>query len=84
MSIKYHHYAEFHDDIDGGTFGVLKKGIYYPASDFAFTLAGEVICKMPSGSGYLVNLAPSGSSSQDETRYSISKTDYSIRSSLHD
>ena len=46
---------------DEDTFGIVKKGKYYSASDFNFTLAAEVICSNPSSSGYLINLTPVGS-----------------------
>ena len=46
-----------------------KKGEYHPASDFNFTLIAEVICSVPSSSGYLVDLTPRDSS---DTRYAVS------------
>ena len=38
------------------TFGVIKKGVYHPASDFSFKILAEVISNVPSSSGYLVDL----------------------------
>ena len=49
----------YRDDTD--TFGIVKKGKFYPASDFNFTLVAEVICCEPSSSGYLIKLTPAGS-----------------------
>ena len=48
----------FHDDQKEKTFGIIKKGVYMPASDFIFELVAEVICEVPSSSGYLINLTP--------------------------
>ena len=46
---------------DCETFGVVKKGKFFSASDFNFKLVAEVICENPSSSGYLVKLTPTGS-----------------------
>ena len=51
----------FHDDLKENTFGVCKKGVYMPASDFLFDLVLEVICESPSSSGYLIRLTPRNS-----------------------
>jgi len=45
---------------------IQKKGEYFPASDFNFTLVAEVICSAPSSSGYLIDLTPG---SYSNTRY---------------
>jgi len=53
---------------DGSTsFGVVKKGEIHLCSDFNFTITAEVICKISSNSGYLVELTPQGQDSA--TRY---------------
>ena len=39
-------------------FGVMKKGSYRPASDFAFKFVAEVICDSPQSSGFIVKLMP--------------------------
>ena len=46
---------------DCETFGVVKKGKFFSASDFNFKLVAEVICENLSSSGYLVKLTPTGS-----------------------
>ena len=46
---------------DCETFGVVKKGRFFSASDFNFKMVAEVICANPSSSGYLVKLTPAGS-----------------------
>ena len=46
------------DYLSENTFGAMKKGECMPASDFLVT---EVICDVPSSSGYLFNLTPAHS-----------------------
>lgn len=58
----YSHCVDFHDDPKENTFGIMKKGVYLPASGFLFNLVTEVICDVPSSSGYLINLTPRNSS----------------------
>ena len=53
--------TDFFDNVSENTFGAMKKGEYLPASDFLFDLVTEVICDVPSSSGYLVNLTPAHS-----------------------
>ena len=46
---------------DCESFGVVKKGKFFPAYDFNFKLVAEIICDKPSSSGYLVKLTSTGS-----------------------
>ena len=39
-------------------FGMTKKGIYRPASDFSFQFMAEVICSSPQSSGFIIKLTP--------------------------
>ena len=43
-------YAGFHEETC--SFGVMKKGVYRPSSDFNFEFVDEVICSNPLHSGY--------------------------------
>lgn len=49
----------FDDNLEDHTFGIVKKGVYTPCSDFQFDIEAEVICTIPSSSGYVVALTPS-------------------------
>ena len=40
------------------SFGMMKKGVYKPASDFGFKFIAEVICSDPHSSGFLIKLTP--------------------------
>ena len=51
-------YVEYSED--DNSFGVIKKGRYFPSSDFSFKLLAEVICPIPANSGYLIHLTPAG------------------------
>lgn len=50
---------DFNDNLEDHTFGIIKKGIYTPCSDFRFDIEAEVICSIPSSSGYVLALTPS-------------------------
>ena len=52
-----HHLAEAFTEADKN-FGITKKGIYKPASDFKFNFIAEVICSHPKSSGFLIKLTP--------------------------
>ena len=57
----------YRDDEEENTFGtVMKNNVYYPCSDFRFTLQSEVICEITSSSGYLITLTSRNSTA---TRY---------------
>ena len=38
----------YYDDIEGCTFGTIKKGVRRPLSNFNFTFKGKVIASVPS------------------------------------
>ena len=38
------------------TFGVMKKGVYKPSSDFNFKFVSEVMCADPHSSGYMITV----------------------------
>lgn len=67
--VQVHHAHIFHVGyFDGNnTFGIMKKGVAHSASDFDFMITAEVICSMPTSSGYLVKLTPQGQ--DNTTRY---------------
>ena len=48
----------FYDDIDGGTFGTLKKGVKRPLSNFNFEFKKKIVSSIPSSTGYLVEVVP--------------------------
>ena len=48
----------YYDDIEGCTFGTIKKGVRRPLSNFNFTFKGKVIASVPSSTGYLVDIFP--------------------------
>ena len=54
---------------DGANFGIIRKGVTHAASDFNFQILAEVICSVPSSSGYLVKLTPQGE--DNATRYAF-------------
>lgn len=47
-------------------FGVMKKGVFKPASDFQFHFFAEVICSDPHSSGYMIQLTPDRSDQTDD------------------
>ena len=49
------------------SFGVMKKGIYKPSSDFNFDFVDEVLCANPYNSGYLVTVTYERSHACDNT-----------------
>ena len=49
------------------SFGVMKKGIYKPSSDFNFDFVAEVLCANPYNSGYLVTVTYERSHACDNT-----------------
>ena len=57
------YYIGFHDC---STFGIIKKDVYHVASDFNFEFVSEIICNVPSSSGYLIKLT---TSKGNDTRY---------------
>ena len=57
IDIWVHHLAEAFTEADKN-FGMTKKGIYKPASDFKFQFIAEVICSHPKSSGFLIKLTP--------------------------
>lgn len=52
-----HNLAEPFTEADKN-FGITKKGIYKPVSDFKFQFIAEVICSHPKSSGFLIKLTP--------------------------
>ena len=50
------HFIGYHDE--ELSFGVMKKRVYKPASDFEFKFIAEVICSDPHSSGFLIKLTP--------------------------
>jgi len=46
----------FHEDCEHHTFGVLKKGVYRPLSDFNFNFIMKVVSEKPVSTGYLVSV----------------------------
>ena len=49
--------ASFYDDLEGGTFGTLKKGIRRPLSNFNFQFKRKIIATS-SSTGFLVTIIP--------------------------
>ena len=49
--------ASFYDDLEGGTFGTLKKGIRRPLSNFNFLFKCKIIATS-SSTGFLVTIIP--------------------------
>ena len=52
--INCHYFIGYHDE--ELSFGVMKKGVYKSALDFAFKFIAEVICSDPHSSGFLIKL----------------------------
>ena len=53
----------FHDNIYNGMFGVYRKGIYVPQSNFVFEFTTEVVCETyPQSSGFIVKVKEEGAS----------------------
>jgi len=46
----------FHEDHQNNTFGIKKKGIYHPLSDFIFTFKMKVLSDKAVSTGYLVSV----------------------------
>ena len=46
----------FYDDINGGTFGTMKKGVKRPLSNFNFEFQTKIISANPTSTGYLVGV----------------------------
>ena len=44
----------YHDE--ESSFGLVKKGIYKPSSDFNFDFVADIICNNPHDSGYMVHV----------------------------
>lgn len=54
----------FHEE--DKNFGIVKKGKYKPASDFAFEFTAEVISCNPQSSGFIVKLTPERSDDSEQ------------------
>lgn len=48
----------FHEDDEHHTFGVMKKGVYRPLSDFNFHFIMKVVSDKSANTGYLVKVIP--------------------------
>lgn len=62
--------AGYHDETS--SFGMMKKGVYKPSSDFNFDFVAEVLCSNPHNSGYLVTVTSGrsqASNTTESTRY---------------
>ena len=51
-------YAGFHDDNSSHTFGVMKKGVYRPLSDFNFEFLMKVKALRSCSTGFLIKVTP--------------------------
>ena len=50
--------GNFYDDVDGGTFGTVKKNARRPLSNFAFKFVTKIIASDSRSTGYLVEVNP--------------------------
>ena len=54
------------------SFGIMKKGVFKPASDFQFHFIAEVICSDPHSSGFMIQLTPDQSDQTDDPQSTCS------------
>ena len=67
-----HVHTGFHEDDDLHTFGIMKKGVYRPLSDFNFQFIMKVISDKSANTGYLVKVTPeliTETDSESSSRY---------------
>jgi hypothetical protein len=50
-------FAGFYDDFVEGTFGTVRKDVKRPLSNFSFGFRTKVVAKVPSSTGYLVEVS---------------------------
>ena len=48
----------FYDDLDGGTFGTIKRGVNRPLSNFSFKFVSKFVAEDSTSTGYLVQVHP--------------------------
>lgn len=48
----------FYDDLDGGTFGTIKRGVNRPLSNFSFKFVSKIVAEDSTSTGYLVEVHP--------------------------
>ena len=52
------YFKGFYNDIDGGTYGTVRKGVKRPLSNFNFNFQKKIISSSPASTGYLVEVIP--------------------------
>ena len=60
----------FHEESTKSTFGILKKGVYRPLSDFNFHFIMKVVSERSTSTGYLVKVLPEASTVEESERLS--------------